>query len=235
MSTKSFRIGVLGDSHFGSNFQQLTHLRHFMRRAKREGVERFIHMGDLFEGRMRHQGTEFLRFLHAADDLRDYAVVNYPDTGVPTDIITGNHDLSIAKQVGHNVVSAVADKRDDITFLGDEEAYLTIHGVRFRLFHPGGSAGMSKSLRAQQEVWKNIEPHDVLLMGHFHFFNFTHENGVHGVNVPCFQARTPYERSKNLYPVVGGLILDVSKKDGQVSISVNPVLYPEALPRDWGW
>jgi predicted phosphodiesterase len=234
MASNSFRVGILGDTHFGSHFQQLTHLRSFMRRAKREGVERFIHVGDLFEGRMVHKGAEFLRFLHAADELTDYAVEHYPVTGLQTDIITGNHDLSVAKQVGHNVVKAVGDQREDITFLGDEEAYLTIHGVKFRLFHPGGSAGMSKSLRAQQEVWKNIEPHDVLLMGHFHFFNFTHESGVPAINVPCFQSRTPYERSKNLYPVVGGLILDVSKKDGQVSVILEPVLYPNVVKRDWG-
>ena len=205
----SFRIAVVSDTHLGSKFQQLSALRKFLRFAKREGAEEILHVGDLFEGRMSHRGSEFLRFLDSADEMVDYAVAKYPDTGLKTSIITGNHDISLMKESGYNPVRAVSQQRDDFKFIGNDEAHVSIHGVKFRLFHPGGSPGLAKSYRAQQEIWRNESSPDILLVGHFHFFNSVYEKGVTGINAACFQSQTPYEKGKNLHPNVGGVLLDI--------------------------
>lgn len=208
-----FTVGIISDTHLGSVHQQRTHLHEFMHWAvDQRKVDRFLHVGDLVDGIMRYPGSQNSRFIHAADAQRDYAVEHYPNTGVPTDIISGNHDHSFLKQNGFDVVSAVCEKREDMNYLGISGAYVNLNSVSFYLWHPGGGPAHAKSYRMQRQSWQGYpggaKP-DITLAGHWHFYNAVVERNVFGINVPCFQSQTPYELEKSLSPLIGGIVLEV--------------------------
>lgn len=116
-----FRFALLGDTHYCSKQQQHTHLSHFYHYAHEvEGITDFFHSGDLFNGDGRqHKGQEFENFIHGEDEQLAYVEAKYPKLpGCKTRIIGGSHDYSFFKSSGSDVIKRLAERREDIEYLG---------------------------------------------------------------------------------------------------------------------
>ena len=78
--TKTFKVGVVTDTHIGSRFQQITHLRQFYQDCKNEGIKTIFHCGDLMEGNGKlYRGQQFemfdIKYKHYTTDLEDTSIL----------------------------------------------------------------------------------------------------------------------------------------------------------------
>lgn len=237
------RIAVIGDTHLGSQWQQLTHLNAFYRYASKRDVQAILHAGDLTDGEGVYGGHRYELFALGADDQIDYAANNYPRArnGAKTYLISGNHDASFMALAGIDVVKQVCARRDDMVYLGYGGATVEIGGLNAYMMHPDGGVPYARSYRLQKIIEQlpgGDKPH-VLVIGHLHITNLLpmYRNVV-GLIAGCFQAQTPYLRRKGLAPDVGGWILEFNIGDrdvenGLIGLKIEWVPFPVAKERDF--
>lgn len=219
------RFGLIGDTQFGSRYQQIRLVHTAYDIFDEEKVDFVIHLGDLVDGIKMYRGQDQEIFLHGADDQLEYTVNNYPERKYKTYIIAGNHDLVYKKLAGYNIVEQICAKRPDLVYKGEVGAHtFKVKKLTFDVLHPTGGVPYAKSYRIQKVIEGalgdiinrlrtakdlSIIPH-FLIMGHLHVMNYTPHIGVEGYMVPCLQSQTPYLKAKGLQPELGVLILDVS-------------------------
>lgn len=239
----STRFAVVSDTHLGSKHQQLTYLHEFYEYAKQQQVEFVLHAGDIVDGlHTVHRGAmAYEQFVHGFDAQIDYAADVYPNIGVPTYLINGNHDLWFHTNTGSNVAKTLGEKRDDLVYIGDEGAYYEFghpdHPVVVYVMHPAGGPAYARSYKLQkwiEQVPSHAKPHLVFL-GNWHISAIMPSyRNVSGALVPCFQAQTPYERRKGLNPEVGGYVVDVDYDEaGPVGIRFDARFYRKHKPNDY--
>lgn len=235
--TDRLKIGVVSDTHGGSKFEQLSALKAFYREAEDEGVSAFIHGGDLTQGPDEmHRGMVHEIHAHGADAQVDYVARTYPLAGVPTYVISGNHDDSHLKQGGVNIVRRVTQQRDDLKYLGQDAAYLTINGIRAYVAHPDGGGSYAKSYKGQKFSEALPVDRDVrlLLIGHYHNTVNFWQRRTKVFQLGCFQSQYAWLARKGLHPDIAGLILDIRFDDagniGRIDYSERRY---EPIPDDW--
>lgn len=212
LGTDHYRIGLVSDTHGGSKYEQDTALRSFYRRAEEEGVHFFIHAGDLTQGPDRMHRDQYLGVhAHGSDQQVDYVVETYPQASVPTYVITGNHDDSFLSEGGTNVVRQVCGRRDDLKYVGQDAAYLTIGTLRTYVIHPDGGGAYAKSYKPQKiaEALPLERGVALCLIGHYHQYGSFREKNTHTLMLPCFQSQYSWLARKSLHPDIGGVLLDV--------------------------
>ena len=141
---KPFKIGIVSDTHIGSTCQQITLLHEAYKIMKNEGVKQVFHAGDMIEGNGKlFRGQVYEMFLHGADTMVDYTIKNYPKVkGITTYIIGGSHDYSFYRDDGTDVLKAIAERREDIRYLGMFGAFINFGKISAYLMHgSGGVAG----------------------------------------------------------------------------------------------
>lgn len=106
---KVISFGVIGDTHMGSKWQQLTHSNAFYDILEREGIPTVYHAGDITDGVRMRLGHEHEIFLQGSDEQEEYVIDKYPKrNGISTKFITGNHDHSSIKHSGHGIGKRIA-------------------------------------------------------------------------------------------------------------------------------
>ncbi|MHB9019401.1 MAG: metallophosphoesterase family protein [Minisyncoccota bacterium] len=228
-------LGVVSDTHLGSETQQLTHLHDLYRQFAERGIKTVLHSGDLVDGIHVYKGQEFEVFKNTAMGQRDYAISHYPHVpGIQTILISGNHDFDWVKQGFGDIVEDFASARKDVTYLGYSKAiYETEDGLRILLRHPrGGGGGKTRSLPLQNVLDKvdhKAPPHMVFLGHYHHSLYLPHYKGMSGYMTPCLQSMTPFMNERDMSPDVGGLIWEVFYNEQGITRQVlEEIIYPEA-------
>jgi len=212
------KFGVISCTHFGSKYQQLTHVHSFYAYAQEQGVKVIFHAGDMVDGHKVYSGHEFERFLHGAKAQRDYVIENYPhmENGGKTYVIDGNHDHSFWKWTGESVLEGVAKDREDIEYLGTYGAYPQVLGLNIYLQHGAGGQAYARSYKMQKNI-EQMSPDnkpDIYLLGHYHASCVLLEyRNVTGFMLPSFQAQTPYAVRHGWPAEIGGLIITITQND----------------------
>lgn len=235
------KVGIVSDTHMCSTYQQLTHLRNFYEYAEKDvKVDFFLHAGDLSDGpHQAHRDAPYNLFKHGSDAQTEYIVEAYPESKVGTIMIGGNHDYMHINQNGFDIVNAVAQQRDDITYLGDQmEAYIDVGKIRIQMVHPykAGAYALSYTLQKYIENLSSENKPHIVLMGNFHKVCYLPGyRNVESWMLPCFQAQTPFLRGKNISPVVGGLIMEFGIDDRGLAPAVKHemVRFPEMVANDY--
>jgi predicted phosphodiesterase len=169
----TIRFAVISDTHLGSKEERLEELHCAYDLIEQEGIERVIHPGDLVCGKGIYGNQVRDIAVHTFDEQVAYAVREYPQRdGVHTSIISGNHDLEgdFGKQ-GADPVRAVANLRDDFTYLGEYDAWLELaNGAYVHILHPKGGASYALSYKPQKlcEGYESGRKPAMLLIGHYH-------------------------------------------------------------------
>jgi hypothetical protein len=210
------RFALVGDTHYCSKQQQHTHFCHFYHYAHEQGITEFFHTGDLFNGDgKQHKGQEFENFIHGEDEQVEYVAAQYPKIkGCTTHIIGGSHDYSFFKSSGSDVIKRLADRRDDMEYLGYAGAYIDLSPtVDMYLCHPDGGTSYALSYQAQKKV-ENFTPENkprICVFGHYHraLYMPAYRN-VETVLAPCFQSQTPFLKAKAVFPIIGAWIIELT-------------------------
>lgn len=227
---KYIKIGLLGDTHFGSIYQQLSLLHEAYNIMSKEGVNFVIHAGDLTDGPLEmHKRTPEEVFIKDTDEMIDYVIKNYPKSSFKTYVLdSGTHDTFWKRYYGINVVRRICENRPDLILRRGDDAQFVLQGsenVIVRVVHPVGGVAYARSYKPQKllegilgEFLERISPYEkektfqlphIFALGHFHVYNHLFQGGVECFSLPCFQAQTPYLRDKGLYPNIGFIIVEL--------------------------
>jgi len=214
---REIKIGVISCTHLGSKYQQLTSLLEFYQICSNSGVHHIFHCGDLLDGIDVYPGQEYEIFQHGLDAQVSYAIEKYPKIeGVKTYLIAGNHDYSFIKKAGADALDIIARQRPDIVYLGAYGAYPQVGNLKIYLSHGHAGNPYARSYRLQKmiEQFSSEAKPDFFFLGHYHTnCILPHYRNVFAIQLPSFQAQTPYLRRMGLYPEIGGYILTLKLND----------------------
>jgi len=247
---KRVRFGIVSDTHFGSKFQQPTLLREHLRYMKKRKVDAILMPGDVFDGAVSmHAGFVYETFLHGSDAQLDYgSEVLIPEAdrlGVPWYLINGNHDFSLFREGGTDIVARLCERSKWFNYLSPETdgnamgsvGYVKFGQLLVQLCHPHLGSTRTRSYRVErwiEELSPEAKPH-VVIMGNFHKVLQLDYRNVFALMVPSFQAQSTWMASKGIASYVGSAILEMGVEPRGMAPSINVEWLIERVPNQGDW
>ena len=192
------KLLLISDTHLGSKHDRLDILRYLYEKAENKGVNYVLHSGDLTEG-LSGRPQQLYELKEASyTGQRDYVIEKYPDSSVPTYVISGNHDLWWVKQCGSDIVKDICNHKENMFYLGSDCEDLKIGKLKIRLYHGKGGGAYAKSYKLQKyldAIPISERPH-ILQTGHIHQAFYMKQDDTHCFQTSCLQDLTSYERSQ---------------------------------------
>lgn len=234
------RIAVISDTHFGSKYQQATHLHNFLAYARKAKVAMILHCGDVTDGPFRRHRNPQEVWLHTFPSMVEYAssTAALPELGIPYKFISGNHDDWYLDDGGADVVASICARRDDFEYLGTVGAFLRFGDIVVEMAHPnmGGAYALSYNLQKHIEGMPPDEKPHIYLAGNFHkALHLPGYRNVEGFLTPAYQSRSHWMRGKRLASVVGGIILEFGAVTKGLAPSLRPEWVLERVPLNDDW
>lgn len=233
------RFGLMGDTQINSKYAQLTHLHRLYDIYAEEGIGKVYHTGDIDDGEQMRKGHQYELYNQGVDDHADEIIRVYPRRkGIVTEFITGNHDASMVKLAGVDIGRVIAQKRDDMKYLGYGSSAINLtDNCILELRHPEDGTAYALSYKTQKiiEAMSGGEKPNILGVGHYHKGEYICYRNVHAIQTACLQAQTSWERGKGIAIVLGGWIIEVRLNiDGGVE-RIRPEFFPfyTAIKDDW--
>lgn len=222
LEDKEIIFGVASDLHFGSKACQLTALNEFCHICKKNDVKYIFSPGDIVAGNNIYPGQLYDIYAMSADKQEQSVIKNLPK-GFEWIMIGGNHDYGfIKKGGGHNPLLVIENYRDDVKYVGFDEANVPIlNNVDLKMWHPSGGAPYSISYRLQKGIEqiafdelksvcdgsKEKPTLRFVLAGHLHIQMQAMFGSIFGMQCGTFEGTTNYLKRKGLSPSIGGWIV----------------------------
>lgn len=191
---------LISDTHLCSKYDRLDILRYLYDKAEDRGIKHILHSGDFTDGKSNRPEHIYELKEHSYEGQVDYCVEKYPHFSGKTYAIGGNHDEWWYKSTGSEIVKSIANRRDDIIYLGSNVADLKIGKLKVRLFHGTGGGAYAKSYKVQKyldSIPLQERPH-ILQTGHIHQSFYMKQDNTHCFQTSCLEDLTPYARGKGL-------------------------------------
>ena len=228
------RLGLIGDTQFGSKYTQITHLHKFCDICENLGITDIYHTGDITDGIKMRQGHEYELYAISADEQREDVVKNYPKRdGITTHFITGNHDASLYKHVGYDISAAIEKDRQDMDYLGRDCAIVNLTpNCTLELRHPWDGTAYAISYKVQKmiEAMEADSKPNILAVGHYHKQEYIFYRNIHALQTGCFQSQTPFTRGKGISVVMGGYIVTARVDENGYIQAFDPAFIPFYAP-----
>ena len=223
---EEFSFGVVADTHLCSIHEKLNELHTFYAICEKTGIKQIVHAGDIVSGWGIYKGQENEVHTYGAEAQAGYVGKFYPHVdGITTYFITGNHCLSWWNRSGIDIGELIAQKREDLVYLGQYQADIELGGVKIRLMHPDGGGAYALSYKAQkiaEQIPSGEKPH-ILICGHWHTSHYFFYRLMHILNAGCFEGQSAFLLRKGINPAIGGWTVKVhlanDKKRSLVSIT----------------
>lgn len=215
------RFGVISDTHFGSDFVQITHLHKAYDDMLADGITSVYHAGDITEGERMRPGHEYECYVHGADAHADEVMRNYPRRkGMKTYYILGNHDASFVKHAGVDISRMMRD-RDDLVCLGFDMATINITPqCSLELRHPAGGSAYAISYKPQKTIDSLFggEKPNIMVIGHYHKAEYLFYRNVHCLQGGTLQGQSGFMKRMGLAAHVGYWVVTMHVDDsGQIN------------------
>ena len=191
------KLLLISDTHLASKYDRIDILRYLYEKAEDNGTNYVLHSGDLTEGRSNRDDQIYSLKEASYTGQRDYVVDKYPQSNIPTYIISGNHDLWWVKRAGADIVKDICSKREDLTYLGSDCEDMRIGKLKVRMYHGAKGQAYAKSYKLQKyldSIPLEERPH-ILQTGHIHQAFYMKQDHTHCFQTSCLQDLTAYERS----------------------------------------
>lgn len=228
-SNSIHKIGALGDNHLGSNHERLDVLNALYDIYEEEGVKDVYNTGNWIEGVSRLNKHDIK--IHGWGDQIDYFVQEYPSRkGITTHFIAGDDHEGWVQRDTRLEIGRFAENeakrqgRTDLHYLGYVEADVLLKAARgervMKVMHPGGGSAYATSYAAQKlvESFQGGEKPEILLIGHYHKFEYLYVRGVHVVQTACTVDQSIFMRKQKIAAHVGGTLLTFNQApDGSIN------------------
>jgi hypothetical protein len=220
------RIGVVGDTHLGSIYENVNLLKVAYDLFKEEGIATVYHTGDMCDGENMFSGHYMEIHTHGGDAQVKYCADVYPKIeGITTYFITGSHDLSFYKRAGMDIGNHIAARRKDLIYLGRERKDVKIHtenggDVILRVVHPGGGTAYALSYKPQKmlDALSGGQKPNIMLVGHFHKAEYLPcYRNVFTIQSGTIQSQTGFMERNSLAAHIGFWILEFRVNGNEVT------------------
>jgi predicted phosphodiesterase/biotin operon repressor len=235
------RFGVVSDTHLCSKECALPELHLAYDYFAREGISTVFHAGDLVAGLGIFRGQHNELTHHTFPEQCDHAVENFPvRDGILTHIIGGNHDLEgDFGKIGADPVQAVANRREDINYLGPYSAWIELaNGGYVHLLHGKGGMSYAYSYKAQKIVdgYGQGRKPGALILGHYHVQGNFSPRSVNTMFPACFEWQSvQFGARLGLRPTVGFHVVECQLADDGTFVDWTPRWKPFVEGRRVGW
>lgn len=196
-SSSHIPLLLISDTHLCSQYDRLDILKYLYAKADERGVKHILHSGDFTDGRSNRPEHIYELKETSYEGQVAYCVEKYPTFNGKTYVISGNHDDWWYKSTGSEIVKAIANRRDDIIYLGSDVADMKIGKLKVRLFHGKGGNAYAKSYKVQKyldSIPLEERPH-ILQTGHIHQSFYMKQDDTHCFQTSCLEDLTPFARS----------------------------------------
>lgn len=225
-------FGIVSDTHFGSIFADHALLEFAYDVFESAGAKTVLHSGDMLDGERMYRGHEYEVSCAGADAQVSLCVENYPKRGgITTYFIDGNHDRSFWKRSGINTGEKIAQRREDMVYLGYMESDIVIGEgdckATIRLFHGEDGSAYAISYKPQRyvsELPSGTKP-DILIMGHYHKAEQLFYRGVTTFQAGTTQKQTPFMRGRRLAAAIGFWLIKVTVGPHRI-VKIRSEFYP---------
>jgi predicted phosphodiesterase len=210
-TTKKYKLGIVSDTHLCDKTCALDELHSFYKRCEKEGITEIVHAGDLTSGVgiYRSQANDLTAW--GFEDQLAFCAENYPRFKGKTYFVSGNHDAGFRTEAGANFGKHLSMEREDLVYLGDWDATITLNGVRVGLHHGSGGASYALSYKLQRLV-QNIgggQKPQIYICGHWHASLYMFYRNIHCFLPGCFQKANDLSVRLGLPNTVGGWIVEL--------------------------
>jgi hypothetical protein len=223
-ASKHHKYGLTADNHLASSYARLDVLNALFDIWKAEGVETVFQCGNILDGECRFNIHDLLA--HGIGGQVQYLIDNWPQReGIVTKFITGDdHEGWWIQREGINIgrhiqQEAEAAGRNDLQYIGHMEKTIELKcgagSSLLRLIHAGGGSAYATSYTAQKivESYQGGEKPNILLIGHYHKFEYGYPREVHTVQPGCTSDQSPFMRKKKIAAHVGGCTIEFDQDD----------------------
>lgn len=221
-------FGLTADNHLGSRYARNDVLNALFDLWADMGITTVYQGGNMIEGEATFNKGDLVA--HGIEGQLDYFIENWPQRkGITTRFVTGDdHEGWYVQRESIDIGQLIEDRarkagRTDLVYLGHMEHDFILkaeHGnATMRLIHAGGGSAYAYSYSVQKlvESYTGGEKPNILLVGHFHKFEYSYPRGVHCVQAGCTQDQTPFLRKKRIEAMIGGCTISFTQsKDGLV-------------------
>lgn len=221
---KEVIIGGIADTHLCSRYERLDVLNALYDRFVDAGVETVYHGGNWIDGECRFNQHDLL--VHGLGGQVDYFIQKYPQRkGITNYILSGDDHCGWYVQREHiNIGQYMQDcaeraGRTDLIDAGymerDFELQRGSGSSILRLIHAGGGSAYATSYTSQKyvESLQGGEKPQIVLVGHYHKFEYGYPREVHVIQLGTTCDQTPFMRKKKLQAMVGGCIIRYRQND----------------------
>ena len=227
----TYKFGIVSDTHLCSIHEKLDELHTFYEICKKVGIDTIVHAGDIVAGSghiYRGQLNELK--CYGVKNQVNYVVSQYPNNGIRTYYILGNHDWSFWTQNEVDIGELISARREDMIYCGQGQADVEIGNVSIRLLHPDGGGAYALSYKGQkiaEQIPSGQKP-DILILGHYHTTVFFHYRNMSVFQAGRFEGQSLFLLRKGINPNIGGWIVEVRiAKDARESlVAIKPSWIP---------
>ncbi len=226
-----FPLGFVADNHVGSKYERMDVLESLYDRFASYGVETVYQGGNIIDGECRFNKYDI--YIHGVERQVHNLIEKWPRRkGVKTFFVTGDDHEGWYVQREHIDIgrfiqrTASEEGREDLVHLGYMErdlAYEQAEGSsRIRVIHAGGGSAYATSYTSQKYV-ESLQGGDkpqIVLVGHFHKFDYSYPRNVHIIQGGCTEDQTPFLRKRRIEAHIGGCVLWVKQNSIGVFTSV---------------
>jgi len=230
-------IGMIADTHLGSKYERLDALEAIYDRFVEAGVKQVYLAGNMIDGESKFNKYDIHQ--HGFEDQLAYFVKKFPHRdGITTYVLTGDdHEGWYIQRENINVGKTLEDRaheagRKDIVYLGHVEQdvqFVQKNGSStLRVIHAGGGSAYALSYTSQKyvEMLAGGEKPQIVLVGHFHKFDWCYPRNVHVIQPGSFKDQDTWMRKKRIQSVVGGCICWIRQNDMGLFTSVKVEFFP---------
>ena len=212
--SNEFKFIAISDTRLGSKSEQLSILNDIYLKGQEMGYTNVILCGNISAG--LYPITSAYADTNFADDTYsqiEYIVSHYPHIeGMTTYFITGKKDGDHLKKENVDIGKRIADKRDDMIYLGNSSCEIQIDNTTMHLLARKLGKTYTVSYRPQQQIdsYRSEDKPDILLYGGLlQMEKFTYRN-VKAISVPSVVATTKEMREKRYSNTIGAWYVTVT-------------------------
>jgi len=226
-----FCIGITSDNHIGSKYERLDVLNALYDRFADYGVKTVYNCGNWIDGECRFNKYDI--YVHGINSQIKNFIEKYPQReGMKTYIISGDDHEGWYVQREHVDIGQLMEDtaknagRDDLINLGYMERDIVYKKGKgqsiIRVIHAGGGSSYAISYTSQKyaESLQGGEKPTMVLVGHYHKFDYSYPREIHIIQAGCTEDQTPFMRKRKLQAMVGGVVIWIKQNDLGIFTSV---------------
>lgn len=215
-------FGFITDKHFCNSHERLDVVNAAYDRFEAEGVTDVFDGGNWIDGEARFNKQELLHF--GIDSQLDYAIEVSPQKkDIVTHFVSGDdHEGWYSQRERINIgqyfeLKAKKAGREDLHFMGHVEADVELRAkggsATMRVMHPGGGSSYAFSYAPQKlvESYQGGEKPAILLIGHYHKWDYCFPREVHVISGGCAVDQTMFMRKNKIAAHVGYSLIKIKQ------------------------